>query len=591
MLLSKGTRARRISFRTGRARRRRKRARARAMDAPGVAPAPASPPPKRPAGSFPENHYSPGKLYTQFRIADGKSPLAWRKTKVFQADASPGSATGADATSPFAARAPVSRRLDTSGGVGADGERTPARLVQPSYEDKLFRANVPASRLLQRLQANKSLPLLMRKRARAVVQRRLLELVQPAEARCENELNALHAAATASRELPRDDDLPALEQKFAKEIAARAAFCLAKGAKAKVLKASGGARQPGASAASAKGSSSLKRKQPADKEAEQPPAVPVSGGVSKTSGRQIYLPARLREPPLADKQHGRRTPSSAAREAGVDGAALTGSVSTGLKGLKSGAVPRIKTAGFKPSKVRTRAGAHARGVARSPSARASYAGPWPCTVPPPPPFSLLHHPPLLSPPLPSPASFCCRTAQSWRTAAASLSHPAAPLSRPVATCATGTMYALAPPSKRSCPTAPSSTRTRSAQTLCSGCRLRPPRAHVRVAHSPARPTPTCDRPLTWTRSSSAWACASRARWRLQAGCRARSRTATARRSRMASAAAARPIQPRRRFAQRSTTATRRRLAASRRSAACNACSGTATTQSQLLPLSRRTTTP
>lgn len=368
------------------------------MDAPGVAPAPASPPPKRPAGSFPENHYSPGKLYTQFRIADGKSPLAWRKTKVFQADASPGSATGADATSPFAARAPVSRRLDTSGGVGADGERTPARLVQPSYEDKLFRANVPASRLLQRLQANKSLPLLMRKRARAVVQRRLLELVQPAEARCENELNALHAAATASRELPRDDDLPALEQKFAKEIAARAAFCLAKGAKAKVLKASGGARQPGASAASAKGSSSLKRKQPADKEAEQPPAVPVSGGVSKTSGRQIYLPARLREPPLADKQHGRRTPSSAAREAGVDGAALTGSVSTGLKGLKSGAVPRIKTAGFKPSKVRTRAGAHARGVARSPSARASYAGPWPCTVPPPPPL-LPPAPP--SPPFPS----------------------------------------------------------------------------------------------------------------------------------------------------------------------------------------------
>lgn len=312
--------------------------------------APASPPPKRPVGSFPQDHYSPGKLYTQFRIADGKSPLAWRKTKVFQADASPGSANGGDVSSPSPARETVSRRLD-AGGPGADGERTPVRPVQPSY-DRLFRANVPASRLLQRLQANKSLPPLMRKLERAYVQRRLLELVQPREPRTESEMDELRAAAMASRELPADHELPLLEKRFAKAIAARAAaYEPGRDVKSvsKSAKASGSGKGGGR-----EGTPGKRKRYLGDEDgADDPSAAPICGGVSKTSGRALIIPPRFRQ--ALPEKPAKRTPggsrSGSQHAGGAHGENGAGVVSA-RKALKAAAAgPRIKINGHKGGKV------------------------------------------------------------------------------------------------------------------------------------------------------------------------------------------------------------------------------------------------
>jgi hypothetical protein len=288
--------------------------------APASSSSPASPPPKRPAGSFPENHYSPGKLYTQFRIADGKSPLVWRKTKVFQADASPGSSLP-DISSPSPARPPpnVSRRLET--GDGSD--TTPLRAAQTlAATDPLFRANVPASRLLQRLQASKSLPLLVRKRERAYVQRRLLDLVQPRPPPSDAHISSLRASALAQEPLPGEHELPELEKRFVKAAAARVAHAaklgLAPGSARRGAKLAKPARA-GTHAAGANGKVvTPKRKRPqGDGDEASASPFPISGGVSKTSGRTLFIPARLRGESAAEKA--KRAASGSGRKPGRTG--------------------------------------------------------------------------------------------------------------------------------------------------------------------------------------------------------------------------------------------------------------------------------
>lgn len=457
------------------------------MEGAPAAPAPASPPPKqRPVGSFPQDHYSPGKLYTQFRIADGKSPLAWRKTNVFQADASPGSGAGADASSPSPLREAAARRLDAAGGaLGPDGERTPIRLPQPSY-DKLFRANVPASRLLQRLQANRSLPPLMRRRERAFVQRRLLELVQPREPPSEEELAALEAAASTSRELPNDDQLLVLEKRFAKAVAARAAaYASGKGARPSAK----GARAGKGGASAGRDGTPSKRKRAVEDEDEEP--TPISGGVSKTSGRTLYIPARLRQP-VPDKHAAKRTPVGA--RAGPPHGENGAGVVSARKALKtSTAYPRIRASGIKGARVRAK--------------RLSVAAP----ILPAPPLGRPHPPHSRRARLTRaarrlPPARRCRTPPRTTVRSARAARPSRP--GPAATCATGTTSGSVHSSRRICPpswTLWSRARAQRARTTAatssSGRRSSGARAR---RQSPARTRAA----RTSTSSSSGWACAS-----------------------------------------------------------------------------------
>lgn len=315
-------------------------------------------PPLRGGGCFPDRHYSPGKLYTQFRISDGKTPIAWRKTKVFQAESPPGSGRGASVV-PSLPVAPCGAFVPPS---GAPASRSPVPPAPTS--DRLFRANVPASRLLLRLQQTQAIPPIMQRRSHAALQRCLLALVQPPAPPAESELARLRERATISDYLPEAEELAELERRYAARQAARGAGGgrgVHSGRRTPgSARGSRLARTPGASAKRARHETAATGRQP----------VNIVSGVTK-KGRQLYLPARLRDP-ASELKSARRSPKPKGAEGGSPlGRSARAGGGAAAEARKVGASARSSHAPRAPSRRRRAR----REGARGPRARRRAAAP------------------------------------------------------------------------------------------------------------------------------------------------------------------------------------------------------------------------
>lgn len=241
-------------------------------------------------GSFPTEHYSAGKLYTHFCLSDGENAPSWRKTRVFQAEDKP-QAYHKQGRARMPAHAEAAQRDQQQANSLAT-----LSILTSMPADELFRVSVPASRFLHRLVNSVNLPPIMRKRPRELLQSRLLALVDPPPSLDEAAFKELTQRALEGADLSDEENMNRVTKRLCRLAAARQVAAAASAARPQYVgrQVGRGRSRPGRGGTSGRAQSRVPKG--GDVGQAVVAMAPITGGVSKTSGRTLFVPARLREP-------------------------------------------------------------------------------------------------------------------------------------------------------------------------------------------------------------------------------------------------------------------------------------------------------